>query len=348
MQAVRFVGAGRAPQIEDVPKPAAGPGQVLVKIGGAGVCHSDLHVMEEDLGFTPPFTLGHENAGWIAALGEGVRGFKEGDAVAVYGPWGCGRCHACQLSMENYCENWAQMNGFGGGLGLDGGMADYMLVPSPRLLVPLGDMSPATAAPLSDAALTPYHAIKRALPHLNADSVVVVIGVGGLGHMAVQLLRVLAPVRIVAADVDDTKLAQAKALGADEVVNNRNAGEAAERIQTITGPRGARLVLDCIGVQPTVDLGAKLLGRNSVWTIVGLGGGHHDFHHGSTPYSTSMSIPYWGSRVELMEVIAMAREGRIHAETTEFPLEQAVDVYRKLKTGQISGRAVLIPTGTPG
>ncbi len=348
MQAVRFVGVGRAPQIEDVPKPAAGPGQVLVKIGGAGVCHSDLHVMEEDLGFTPPFTLGHENAGWIAALGEGVRGFKEGDAVAVYGPWGCGRCHACQLSMENYCENWAQMNGFGGGLGLDGGMADYMLVPSPRLLVPLGDMSPATAAPLSDAALTPYHAIKRALPHLNADSVVVVIGVGGLGHMAVQLLRVLAPVRIVAADVDDTKLAQAKALGADEVVNNRNAGEAAERIQTITGPRGARLVLDCIGVQPTVDLGAKLLGRNSVWTIVGLGGGHHDFHHGSTPYGTSMSSPYWGSRVELMEVIAMAREGRIHAETTEFLLEQAVDVYRKLKTGQISGRAVLIPTGTPG
>ncbi len=143
-------------------------------------------------------------------------------------------------------------------------------------------------------------------------------------------------------------MAQAKALGADEVVNNRNAGEAAERIQTITGPRGARLVLDCIGVQPTVDLGAKLLGRNSVWTIVGLGGGHHDFHHGSTPYGTSMSIPYWGSRVELMEVIAMAREGRIHAETTEFPLEQAVDVYRKLKTGQISGRAVLIPTGTPG
>ena len=127
--------------------------------------------------------------------------------VAVYGPWGCGRCHACQLSMENYCENWAQMNGFGGGLGLDGGMAEYMLVPSARLLVPLGDLSPAKAAPLSDAALTPYHAIKRALPHLNADSTVVVIGVGGLGHMAIQLLRVLAPVRIVAADVDDKKLA---------------------------------------------------------------------------------------------------------------------------------------------
>jgi propanol-preferring alcohol dehydrogenase len=299
--------------------------------------------MEEDLGFKPGFTLGHENAGWIAELGEGVTGFKQGDAVAVYGPWGCGRCHACQLSMENYCENWAQVEGFGGGLGLDGGMADYMLVPSARLLVPLGDLSPAKAAPLSDAALTPYHAIKRALPHLNAESTAVVIGVGGLGHMAIQLLRVLAPVTIVAADVDDKKLAQAKALGADHIVNNRNADDAAERIQKITGQRGVGLVLDCVGVQPTLDLGAKLLRRNSVWTIVGLGGGHHDFHHGSTPYGTSMSIPYWGSRVELMEVIAMARDGRIHAETTEFPLAQAVDVYAKLKAGQITGRAVLIP-----
>ena len=343
MQAVRFMGVGRKAQIEDVPRPSPGPGQVLIKIGGAGVCHSDLHVMEEELGFKAPFTLGHENAGWVAALGQGVTGFKEGDPVAVYGPWGCGRCHACQLSMENYCEKWAEVGGFGGGLGLDGGMADYMLVPFARLLVPLGDLTPAKAAPLSDAALTPYHAIKRALPHLNAESTVVVLGVGGLGHMALQLLRVLAPVRIVAADVDDKKLEQAKTLGADHIVNNRNASEAAERILEITGRRGAGLVLDCVGVQPTVALGAKLLGRNSVWTIVGLGGGHHDFHHGSTPYGTSMSIPYWGSRVELMEVIAMARDGRIHAETTEFPLNQAVDVYSKLKAGHITGRAVLVP-----
>jgi propanol-preferring alcohol dehydrogenase len=343
MKAVRFVGVGRRAEIQDIPTPSPGPGQVLIKIGGAGVCHSDLHVMEEDLGFEPPFTLGHENAGWVAALGEGATGFKEGDGVAVYGPWGCGRCHACQLSMENYCENWAQIDGFGGGLGIDGGMADYMLVPATRLLLPLGDMSPAKAAPLSDAALTPYHAIKRALPYLHADSTVVVIGVGGLGHMAVQLLRVLAPARIVAADVDDRKLQQARSLGADDIVNNRNAAEAAERIRAITGPRGAGLVLDCVGVHPTLDLGAKLLGRNSVWTIVGLGGGHHDFHHGSTPYGTSMSIPYWGSRTELMDVIAMARDGRIHAETTEFPLAQAAEVYDKLKAGEIAGRAVLVP-----
>ncbi len=155
--------------------------------------------------------------------------------------------------------------------------------------------------------------------------------------MAIQLLRVLAPSYIVAADVDDAKLEQATALGAHDVVNNRNGADAAERIRRITGPRGAGLVLDCVGVQPTIDLGATLLGRNSVWTIVGLGGGHHDFRHGGTPYGVSVSIPCWGSRVELMEVIAMARSGAIHAETTEFPLEQAADVYQKLKAGRDHG-----------
>ena len=151
--------------------------------------------------------------------------------------------------------------------------------------------------------------------------------------------------RIIAADVDATKLEQAKALGADHVVNTRDGAAAAEQIRHITGPRGTGLVLDCVGVQATVDLGAKSLGRNSVWTIVGLGGGRHDFNRGSTPYGCVMSIPYWGSRVELLEVIALARDGRIHAETTEFPLEQAVEVYAKLKAGQIRGRAVLIPAG---
>lgn len=263
MKAVRFVGVGHPAQITDVGKPSPGPGQVLIKIGGAGVCHSDLHVMEQDLGFSGTFTLGHENARWIAQLGESVAGFKEGDAVAIYGPWGCGHCHACQLSMENYCENWEALGAFGGGLGFDGGMAEYMLVPSARLLVPLANLRPAKAAPLSDAALTPYHAIKRALPLLNADSTVVIIGVGGLGHMAVQLMRVLAPVRIVAADVDQAKLEQAKALGADEVVNNGDVDRAAEQIRKITGPRGAGLVLDCVGVQPTLNLGTRLLGATA-------------------------------------------------------------------------------------
>ena len=180
-----------------------------MKVGGAGACHSDLHVMEWPAGFLPyelPFTLGHENAGWIEALGAGVKGWEVGEAVAVYGPWGCGRCRPCRTGLETLCERAAQLGAAGGGLGRDGGMAEYMLVPDPRLLVPLGDLDPRDAAPLSDAALTPYHAIKLALHQLVPGTSAVVIGVGGLGHMAVQILRALTPARVIATDIDAGKL----------------------------------------------------------------------------------------------------------------------------------------------
>ena len=343
MKAVRFQGAGRPPLVTEVAKPKVAPGQVLVKIGGAGVCHSDLHILDHELGLPAPFTLGHENAGWVSELGEGVTGFKEGDAVAVYLLWGCGHCHACQQSMENYCENWARMGGDGGGLGHDGGMADYMLVPAARFLVPLGDLDPREAAPLTDAALTPYHAIKRVLPMLHADSNVVLLGIGGLGHMAVQLLRLLSPARIIAGDVDPAKLEQARVLGADHAVDTADVDAAAEEILKITGPRGAGVVLDCVGVQPTFDLAARLLRRNSAWVVIGLGGGHHDFTWGSTPYGTTLTLPYGGSRLELMELVAMARLGRIRAETTAYPLDQAVEVFARLRAGEVRGRAVLTP-----
>lgn len=343
MKAVRFKGAGLPVAIEEVPTPKAGPGQVVVKIGGAGVCHSDLHILQHGLGPLVNFTLGHENAGWIAECGPGVTGFREGDGVAIYGPWGCGHCHACQCSMENYCENAGTLKGAGGGLGLDGGMAQYMLVPSTRLLVPLDGLEPRHAAPLSDAALTPYHAIKRVLPKLTPDTTVVVLGVGGLGHMAVQLLRVLSSVRIIAGDVDDAKLAQAKKHGADHTVNTRHLESAIDSIKGIVGPRGAVLVLDCVGIQPTIDLGAQVLGRDSHWSIVGLGGGHHDLHAGSAPFGCEICTPFWGGRAELMEVLALARSGRIAADITEYPLDKAPEVYELLEKGRVSGRAVLIP-----
>ncbi len=199
MKAYQLTAWQTPPEMREVPVPEPGPGEVLVKVGGAGACHSDLHLMEWPEGtmdFDLPFTLGHENAGWVEALGAGVEGLEEGEAVAVYGPWGCGRCRACRLSAENYCERQAEIGAFGGGLGLDGGMAEYMLVPHSRLLLPLGELDPRDAAPLSDAALTPYHAIKRSLHLLVPGSTAVVIGVGGLGHMGVQILRALSPARI--------------------------------------------------------------------------------------------------------------------------------------------------------
>ncbi|TCZ89081.1 NAD(P)-dependent alcohol dehydrogenase [Lysobacter sp. N42] len=343
MKAVRFIAPGRPAEVVDLPVPAPGPGQVLLRVAGAGVCHSDLHILEHDFGFQGPFTLGHENAGHVAALGEGVQGFKEGDAVAVYGPWGCGRCRTCQTSAENYCENHAAIVSFGGGLGSDGGMAEYMLVPSPRLLVPLGPLDPVAAAPLSDAALTPYHAIRKALPELTPDTCAVVIGIGGLGHMAVQLLQALSACTLIACDVDQAKLAHARELGVRHTIDTRDAESAFEAIRAITGPRGAKAVFDIVGSQATVDLAARVVGRDSRIAIIGLAGGVLRYAANNPPYGCTVEVPYWGSRTELMEVIALAQEGRIRAQVERFPLEQAPQVYQRLAAGGIRGRAVLTP-----
>ena len=237
MRAYQMTGWQQLPEFREVDVPEPGAGEVLIKVAGAGACHSDLHLMEWPPGtfeFPLPFTLGHENAGWVEALGPGVEGFDVGDAVAVYGPWGCGRCRACRRSQENFCENAAQLGALGGGLGRDGGLAPYMLIPSARLLVPLGDLDPVEAAPLSDAGLTPYHAIKRNLRKLVPGTSVVVIGVGGLGHMAVQILRAISAAQVIAADIDEGKLALARQVGADQVV--RSGDEAPRR--SVTSPAG--------------------------------------------------------------------------------------------------------------
>src|SRR3954470_23483758 len=248
MKAFQLVEWQQPPVLRDVPVPEPGPGEVLVKVGGAGACHSDLHVMEWPAGFLPyalPFTLGHENAGWIEALGAGVKGWDVGEAVAVYGPWGCGRRRSCAMGLEARCERGAQIGAAGGGLGRDGGMAEYMLVPDARLLVPLGDLDPRNAAPLSDAALTPYHALKLALAKLVPGTLVLLVGVGGLGHMAVQLARAISPADVIAVDVDRGKLELAREVGATATVQ---AGQdAPEAVRELTGGRGVTVVLDCVG-----------------------------------------------------------------------------------------------------
>lgn len=347
MKALRLVGWKSEPELVEIPKPTPGPGQVVVKVGGAGACHSDLHLLHDfDAGMMPwqvPFTLGHENAGWVEALGAGVEGVEVGEAVAVYGPWGCGRCRACRLSAENYCEHQAEIGAFGGGLGRNGGMAEYMLVPHPRLLLPLGDLDPRDAAPLSDAALTPYHAIKRSLHLLVPGSTAVVIGVGGLGHMGVQILRALSPARIVAVDVSEEKLRLASEVGADETVK---AGEgAAEAIAEITRGRGAELVVDMVGSDETIALSVAVARFESDLTIVGLAGGKFEFAFGALPFEAKLCIPYWGTAVELEECLELARQGRIHAHVERFSLEDAPRAYEKMRAGELDGRAVICPNG---
>jgi propanol-preferring alcohol dehydrogenase len=222
-------------------------------------------------------------------------------------------------------------------------MAEYMLVPGERLLLALGDLDPRDAAPLTDAALTPYHALKRSLHKLVPGSSAVVIGAGGLGHMAIQLLAALAPAQIVAVDRSPEKLALAREVGATVTVE---AGEdAAAQVREATRGRGAQLVLDLVGGDDTLALGAQVASFESDLALVGIAGGTFPLSFFSQPYECAIATTYWGSAIELLEVIELARAGHIHAHVERFPLDRVTDVYDRLRGGEIDGRAVVCPHG---
>jgi propanol-preferring alcohol dehydrogenase len=348
MRALRLLEWKSEPQLVEVDDPVPGPGQVVVRVGGAGACHSDLHLMHDfeagALPWGPPFTLGHENAGWVHAVGTGVSGVEIGQAVAVYGPWGCGTCDRCRLGFETYCENLdaAPVPGGGGGLGLDGGMADFLLVPDPRFLVPLPDgLEPVDAAPLTDAGLTPYHAIRRSAPKLLPGAWAVVIGVGGLGHLAVQILKATTGAQVIGVDSRSEARELAQENGADLVVAP-GAG-AADSVREATGGRGADVVLDFVGVDETLTLGAAITRTLGDLTLVGIGGGTLPFSFFSPAYEVSVQTTYWGGRTELVEVLGLAARGLLKPKVTAFTLDEAPAVYEQLRAGKLEGRAVIVP-----
>ncbi|MCX4850037.1 NAD(P)-dependent alcohol dehydrogenase [Streptomyces sp. NBC_00893] len=346
MKAVQYRTVGAAPEVVTVPDPEPGPGQVMLKVTAAGVCHSDIAVMSwpaEQIPFPLPLTLGHEGVGTVAALGDGVSGLTVGESVAVYGPWGCGTCVKCAEGKENYCLRAKELGIAPPGLGAPGAMAEYMIVDDPRHLVPLGDLDPVQAVPLTDAGLTPYHAIKRSLPKLVPGATAVVIGTGGLGHVAIQLLRAMTAVRVIALDVAEDKLALARAVGAHETVLSDK--DAAAKVRELTGGIGAQVVLDFVGAPPTVATAGAAAAIDSDVTIVGLGGGALPVGFGSLPYNTTVTSPYWGSRSELAEVLDLAHAGAVEVHVETYSLDEAPLAYERLHHGKINGRAVILPNG---
>jgi propanol-preferring alcohol dehydrogenase len=348
MQALRLLEWRSDPVLCDVDEPVPGPGQVVVRIGGAGACHSDLHLLHDFepglLPWVPPFTLGHENAGWVHALGPGVTGLEVGQPVAVYGPWGCGACERCRIGIETLCENpaAAPVPMGGGGLGLDGGMAEFMLVPAARQLVPLPDgLDPVSAAPLTDAGLTPYHAIRRSWPKLAPGTTAVVIGVGGLGHLAVQILKATTAARVVAVDTRKDALTLATHCGADLAVES--GPESLAEIRGATHGRGADVVLDFVGADGTLALGAGVARPLGDLTIVGIAGGTLPVSFFSVPYEVSIQSTYWGTRTELVEVLDLGARGLVHPKITTFSLDDAADAYVQMQAGHLEGRAVVTP-----
>lgn len=348
MKALRYTKIGSAPEVVEIEKPTPGPGEILLKVTAAGVCHSDDYVMslpEEDYlaqQYPLPLTLGHEGAGVIESFGEGVEtGLQIGDAVAVYGPWGCGHCLNCSQGKENYCTNAAAEGIRPPGLGAQGSMAEYMIIDDVRHLVPIGDLDPVKNVSLTDAGLTPYHAIKRSLPKLGAGTFAVVIGSGGLGHVGIQMLKALSGATVIVLDVSDEKLELAKHVGADVTLISDES--AAGKIRELTGGVGVDAVFDFVGANPTIATATAVAAMEADVTIVGIGGGSATIGFGSIAYDAAVRVPYWGSRSELIEVFELAKAGKVDVEVQPYSLDDAPKAYEDLHAGTIRGRAVIVP-----
>ena len=337
MRALRVTKPGHMEVVQvAVPDPA--PGQVRLRVGGAGLCHSDLIVINADPSFFPlPLTLGHETTGWVDAVGAGVTGLTIGDAYAVYFPWGCGHCSRCARGDENICER----PGHGPGAGIDGGMAEYILIDDPRHLVPLGTLDPVESAPLMCAGLTTYHSIQTALPVLRPGAAAVLIGIGGLGHLAIQILRAISPATVIAVDTQDDKLAHALELGAHHALKSGN--DAAEKIRELTGGPGAALAIDMVGNDATMALALAALGFGGQLKIVGVGGGTLPVTFYTTPRDAGIAVPYAGTLSDCYEVVRLAQSGLIKPQVERITFDDVPSTYERMNRGKLRGRAVLVP-----
>jgi NAD+-dependent secondary alcohol dehydrogenase Adh1 len=320
-----------------VPEVSA-PTDVLVRVGGAGVCATDLHAIDglmEPAGVTLPLVLGHENAGWVEAAGAGVTTVAPGDAVLVYPPFSCGLCVPCRRGNDMHCVRHDFT-----GLTVDGGFAEYVLV-SERSLLPLpAGVEPVDVAPHADAGLTAYHAVRR-LAHLaGPGSTTVLIGVGGVGHIALQLVRELGSSTVIAVDTDERRRRLATELGADHVVDGNDAVDA---VRDLTGGRGADVVFDLVGTQETHDAAEAMLARGGTFSVVGYGGTVSLPSVAMVAGEQSVVGNLVGTWIDLWELLQLHAAGKIVLKTEVHPLDAVNDVLAKLREGEVSGRAVLVP-----
>jgi propanol-preferring alcohol dehydrogenase len=340
MRAYRLVEWGRPAELVDIAVPAPADGQILVRVAGNGLCHSDFDIMRMPaeigplLGWEVPFTIGHEAAGWVEAVGAGVTKVGPGDAVALLSPQSCGACDFCVRGHDSACPNGSA----GRGYGVDGGLAEYVLAGAEREVIPLGSLDPVVAGPLTDAGATAYHAVTRALGKLVPGSTAVVIGAGGLGAFAVQFLRVLSPATVVAVDTNPGRLSFATELGAHITLPSL------DRVMDLTGGEGAHAVIDFVGVDDTIGAGLACVRRTGAFVLVGAAGGtFRRPWYGGLPREADV-IHFQGSTIaHLQEVVALAEAGLIRSEIDRFPLDRVEDAYAALDSGRLRGRGVVVP-----
>src|SRR6187200_640015 len=351
MKAARIVKLNEPLQVQELQTPTPKGTQVLVKIQSSGVCHSDVHVWEgyyegiggqqlktTDRGVSYPLTPGHEIAGVVDSFGEQVEGFSKNEKVLVY-PWiREGLCPACRVGEENLCDKPRSL-----GIYRDGGYAQYVLVPSYKYLVKLGDdMNTDTTAPLSCAGLTAYGAVKNA--NLKPDDNVVIVGTGGLGLMAIQLAKAVTGANIIALDLDDEKLKVAKKNGADIIINSKRE-DPVKAIMELTDKLGADAIIDFVNASKTVETDMQLLRRRASLVLVGLFGGELKLSLVSMPTRAYKIIgSYTGTLIDMVELVSLAERDVIKpVVSNRFKLDQAGEALQMLKDGKIVGRGVINP-----
>jgi NAD+-dependent secondary alcohol dehydrogenase Adh1 len=341
MKAVRLHGYHQQPVVDEVPEPKIkGPLDVIVRVGGAGVCRTDLHIIEgqwaQAMNPTLPYILGHENAGWIQEIGSAVTNVAVGDTVILHPTPTCGLCRACRAGQDMHC-----VQSVFPGLGVDGGMAEYLLT-SARACVRLDPATrPQDVAALADAGITAYHAVRKALPLLYPGTTCVVIGAGGLGHIGIQCLSALSATNIVVVDRNPAALKLAEQLGARHTVVAD--GKAVDAVKDLTGGAGAEVVLDFVAEQGAENDGFAMTRPGGSYFVIGYGGTL------TVPtldiISTERNIigNIVGTYNELAELMVLAEAGKVTLHTRTYPLAAAQEALHDLDAGEVRGRAILVP-----
>jgi NAD+-dependent secondary alcohol dehydrogenase Adh1 len=341
MKAVRLHGYHQQPVVDDVPEPAVkGPLDVVVKIGGAGVCRTDLHIIEgqwaDAMAPALPYTLGHENAGWVHEIGAGVTSVAVGDTVILHPTPTCGLCRACRAGNDMHCENSSFP-----GLSHDGGMAEYLLT-SARACVKLDPSTePKDVAALADAGITAYHAVRKAVPLLYPGTTATVIGAGGLGHIGIQCLAALTAAKIIVVDRNPDALKLAEQLGADHTVVSD--GNQVQAVKDLTGGQGADVVLDFVAEQGAEQDGFAMTRPAGSYFVIGYGGTVHIPTLDIISTERNIIGNIVGTYNDLAELMVLAQAGKVTLHTKTYPLDAAVEAIGDLDAGRVRGRAILVP-----
>jgi NAD+-dependent secondary alcohol dehydrogenase Adh1 len=343
MQAVRLNQYEQRPAVEEIPEPqVTGPFDVIVRIGGAGLCRTDLHLVEGqwhelDADAPLPYTLGHENAGWVHEVGSAVEHLSPGDTVIMHPQATCGLCRACRAGDDMHCSGTSVFPG----LNADGGMADFLKTGARAVVKMDPNLQPADVAALADAGLTAYHAVKKASPQLYPGTRAVVIGAGGLGHIGIQSLKALTPAEIIVVDRSEPALKLAQEIGADHAVAAD--GNQVERVKELTDGQGAEVVIDFVG-----ERGAE----HDAWAMTRRAGSHFVIGYGGAVnvktiemISTERNVigNLVGTFNDLAELMTLAAQGKVKLHTQTYPLSAVNDAMDDLDGGRLQGRGILVP-----